>query len=102
MIARVWRGWASAATALSYQDHYESEVANHLREVTGFCGARLLRREQGGEVMFTSIAFFTGLDAVRAFAGEDYEQAVVEETARRTLLRWDQQVSHDEVAVDLL
>ena len=27
--------------------------------------------------MFTSIAFFTGIDAVRGFAGADYEQAVV-------------------------
>lgn len=101
MIARLWRGWASAATALDYQHHYESEVANHLREVSGFCGARLLRREQGDQVMFTSITFFTGLEAVRAFAGQDYQQAVVEETARRALTRWDEQVTHDEVAVDL-
>ena len=29
--------------------------------------------------MFTSVTFFTSIDAVRGFAGEDYEQAVVEE-----------------------
>lgn len=52
--------------------------------------------------MFTSIAFFTGVDAVRGFAGEDYEQSVVEETARRALSRWDERVSHHEVAVDVL
>jgi hypothetical protein len=40
--------------------------------------------------MFTSATFFTGVDAVRGFAGEDYEQAVVEETARRALSRWDE------------
>ena len=38
--------------------------------------------------MFTSIAFFTGIDAVRGFAGEDYERAVVEEAARRALGQW--------------
>lgn len=51
--------------------------------------------------MFTSITFFTGVDAVRGFAGDDYEQAVVEEVARLALSRWDEQVSHHEVAADL-
>jgi hypothetical protein len=36
MIARTWRGWASAATADEYQHHYESEVAEHLRQISGF------------------------------------------------------------------
>lgn len=102
MIARIWRGWAPQATADDYQRHYESEVRTHLRGVDGFRGARLLRQDAGQEVMFTSIAFFTGVDAVRGFAGEDYEQSVVEETARRALSRWDERVSHHEVAVDVL
>jgi len=102
MIARMWRGWASSATADDYQHHYESEVASHLSEVSGFSGARLLRREEGDEVMFTSITFFSGLDAVRAFAGPDYHKAVVQEAARRALVRWDEQVTHDEVVVNLM
>ena len=102
MIARIWRGWAPQATADDYQRHYESEVSSHLRGVDGFRGARLLRQDVGQEVMFTSVAFFTSIDAVRGFAGEDYEQVVVEETARRALSRWDEQVSHHEVAVDIL
>ena len=101
MIARMWRGWAPLATADDYQRHYESEVSNHLRSVNGFRGARLFRQDNGHEVMFTSIAFFTGLDAIRAFAGDDYEQAVVEADARRALSRWDERVSHHEVAIDL-
>ena len=101
MIARTWRGWASTATADDYQHHYETEVAEHLQQVPGFCGARLLRRHDGDEVMFTSITFFTGMGDVRAFAGEDPEQAVVEETARRALTRWDERVTHHEVTVDL-
>ena len=52
MIARMWRGWASTTTAQDCQRHYESEVAPHLREASGLCGARLLRRDQGDEVMF--------------------------------------------------
>ena len=101
MIARIWHGWAPQPTADAYQRHYESEVSGHLRGVDGFLGARLLRQDAGAEVMFTSIVFFTGVDAVRGFAGEDYERAVVEEAARRALSRWDDRVSHHEVAVDV-
>ncbi|MBP2707043.1 antibiotic biosynthesis monooxygenase [Microbispora sp. RL4-1S] len=101
MIARVWRGWAEAAKADDYRRHYESEVAEHLRHVPGFAGARLLRRPDGDEVMFTSITYFTGMDAIRAFAGEDPERAVVEEGARLALTRWDDRVVHHEVTVDL-
>jgi heme-degrading monooxygenase HmoA len=98
VIARIWRGWAPVATAGDYQRHYESEVGEHLRAVSGFRGARLLRQEQGQEVLFTSITFFTSVDAVRGFAGDDYEQAVVEEAARQVLTRWDERVSHHDVA----
>jgi heme-degrading monooxygenase HmoA len=101
MIARTWRGWASPTTADDYQHHYETEVAEHLQQVAGFCGARLLRRHDGDEVMFTSITFFTNMHDVRAFAGADPEQAVVEQTARRALTRWDERVTHHEVIVDL-
>ncbi|MDQ7809656.1 antibiotic biosynthesis monooxygenase [Amycolatopsis sp. A133] len=99
MIARTWRGWAPAATADDYQRHYKTDVAQHLRDVPGFQGARLLRRPAGDEVEFTSITFFTDLDAVRGFAGESYEEAVLEEDARRALSHWDGHVSHAEVAV---
>jgi heme-degrading monooxygenase HmoA len=101
MIARMWRGWAPSATADDYQRHYETEVSEHLREVSGFRGGRLLRHEDGQEVMFTSITFFTDLDAVRGFAGGDYERAIVEEAARRALSRWDERVSHHEVVAEL-
>jgi hypothetical protein len=52
-------------------------------------------------VLFTSITYFASMHDVRAFAGDDPELAVVEEVARRALARWDERVSHHEVAVDL-
>ncbi len=78
-----------------------TEVSGHLRDVSGFRGAQLLRRGEQGEVAFTSITWFTGLDAVRAFAGDDYERAVVEETAQAVLSRWDERAIHHEVAVEV-
>jgi heme-degrading monooxygenase HmoA len=101
MIARIWHGWAPQATAADYQRHYESEVSDHLQAVSGFRGARLLRRDDGEEVMFTSITYFAGIDDVRAFAGDDYERAVVEDAARRALCRWDDRVTHHDVVADV-
>ncbi len=101
MIARIWRGWAPRERAGAYQRHYETEVSAHLRAVSGFRGAQLLRRDEGGEVAFTSITWFTSLDAVRGFAGDDYERAVVEEGARAVLSRWDERAVHHDVAFDV-
>jgi heme-degrading monooxygenase HmoA len=101
MIARIWQGWAPSATADEYQRHYETEVTEHLQRIAGFRGGRLLRRQRGDEVAFTSITFFASMDAVRAFAGTNLDNAVVEGTARRVLSRWDHHVTHHEVALDI-
>ena len=101
MIARTWRGWASAATADDYQRHYESEVAENLRRLPGFRGARLLRSRDGDEILFTSTVLFASMADVSGFAGEDPGQAIVEEAGRRALIRWDDRVSHHEVAVEV-
>jgi heme-degrading monooxygenase HmoA len=101
VIARTWHGWARPATADDYQRHYETEVNEHLREVPGFCGARLLRRTDGTGVVFTSIVYFTDMASVRAFAGDDPDRAVVEPAARRALTHWDERVDHHDVAVML-
>ena len=100
MITRMWRGWARADQADRYERHYRSEVVATLRQVPGFRGARLLRRRVGEETEFVSLTLFDDLDAVRGFAGADYETAVVAEDAREALIRFDERVSHYETAVD--
>jgi hypothetical protein len=99
MIARTWRGWTAAASADDYQRHYATVVATELRSIPGFRGARLLRHQHEDEVRFTSITFFTDVDAIRSFAGDAYDFAVVAEEARKILTRWDERVTHDEVAI---
>jgi heme-degrading monooxygenase HmoA len=98
MIARMWRGWAPAEVADRYDAHYRSEVLEHLQGVPGFLGARLLRRTVGDEVEFVSVTYFEDLDAVRAFAGEAYETAVVAGPAREVLSRFEATVAHYETA----
>jgi heme-degrading monooxygenase HmoA len=100
VITRVWRGWTPADRAQQYERHYRSEVLAVLRGVAGFQGARLLRRTTGDETEFVSLTFFDDLDAVRAFAGPDYETAVVADEAREVLVRFDGHVGHYETAFE--
>jgi hypothetical protein len=44
--------------------------------------------------------WFDNLDAVRVFAGEDYEAAVVPPKARKLLVRFDARSQHYEVEAD--
>jgi heme-degrading monooxygenase HmoA len=100
VITRVWRGWAPADRAQEYERHYRAEVLPVLRAVAGFQGARLLWRTTGDETEFVSLTFFDDLDAVRAFAGPEYETAVVADEAREVLVRFDDHVGHYETALE--
>jgi heme-degrading monooxygenase HmoA len=100
VITRMWRGWAPADRAHEYERHYRSEVLSVLRGVAGFQGARLLRRTTGDETEFVSLTFFEDLDAVRTFAGPEYETAVVADEARAVLVRFEDRVAHYETAFE--
>jgi hypothetical protein len=47
-----------------------------------------------------SLTFFDDLEAVRGFAGVDYETAVVAEDAPKVLIRFDERVGHYETAFE--
>ena len=100
MITRMWRGWTRADQAHRYEQHYRSEVVATLGQVPGFRGARLLRRTIAEETEFVSLTFFDDLDAIRSFAGSDYETAVVAGEARKVLIRFDERVCHYETALE--
>jgi heme-degrading monooxygenase HmoA len=101
VITRMWRGWARSDQADRYERHFRSEVMATLRRVPGFRGARLLRRALGEEIEFVSLTLFDDLDAVRGFAGPDYETAVVTGEARNVLVRFDERVCHYETAFEV-
>jgi antibiotic biosynthesis monooxygenase (ABM) superfamily enzyme len=98
MIARIWRGWTTPENADAYQRIVSEEVLPGIagRNLDGYHGAYLLRRDLGGEVEFATIMLFDSLEQVRAFAGEDYEAAYVPPRARAVLARFDERSAHYE------
>jgi heme-degrading monooxygenase HmoA len=97
MIARVWRGYTSAANADAYQSMLQPELLPGLNTKKGFRGSYLLRRSLGDEVEFITIILWESVDDIRAIAGDDYQTAVIPEDRKRVLSRWDDQAAHYEV-----
>ena len=99
MICRIWHGWTSPADADSYERLLRSEIFHGIadRGIQGYQGIELLRRPTADAVEFVTLMWFDSLDAVRAFAGPDYEAAVVPAAARALLKRFDQRSAHYEV-----
>jgi heme-degrading monooxygenase HmoA len=102
MISRIWHGWTSHDNATAYQSLLATEILPGIanRRVEGYGGAHLLRRDLEGEVEFLTILWFDSLDAVREFAGEEHEVAVVPAKARALLSRFDDRSAHYEVLLD--
>ncbi len=99
MISRIWRGWTSRENADAYEELLRTEIFQGIagRSIQGYRGIHLLRRDIDDGVEFVTIMWFDSLDAVRAFAGGDYEVAVVPPKARQLLSRFDGRSAHYQV-----
>jgi heme-degrading monooxygenase HmoA len=97
MIIREWRGYAAWARADAYPVHFRSAVLPELRRTAGFLGACLGQYRQADRVEFLVLTRWQSLDAIRAFAGDDLDTAVVEPAAAAALLAYDRTVRHYEI-----
>jgi heme-degrading monooxygenase HmoA len=99
-IVRVWKGYGTRDGVQQYcEDHFTNTVLPQLRALAGFDGARLLVRLVDNETEVVVVTLWDSIDAVKAFAGEHYDQAVVEPVVRELLSRFDDHVTHYTVAV---
>ncbi len=100
MFVRIWRGQATTAKADAYVSHVTEAVFPSLKGLPGHRGAYLLRREVDLHVEFLAVTFWESLEAIRAFAGDAVETAIVEPQARAVLSSFDSFARHYEVAVE--
>lgn len=96
MISRLWHGWTTREGADAYEAQLRADVLPGIHRVPGYRGAYLLRREAGAEVEFVTITLFDDMDAVRQFAGADYERAVIHPEAGKLLTHYDERSAHYE------
>ncbi len=101
MLARLWHGWTSPENADAYERLLRAEVLPGIeRRIGGFRGVYLLRNEAGEEIEFVTVTLWESLKAIREFAGDDYEAAVVPRDAQRVLSRFDERVVQYEVLIE--
>ena len=99
MIARTWHGQTDEEHADEYIAHLKRSVVPELEAIDGYRGIHVLRRKTDDGVDFGVLTFWDSMDAIRNFAGEAIETAVVAPDARAVLLRFDAQVRHHEVVI---
>ncbi|MDE3135128.1 MAG: antibiotic biosynthesis monooxygenase [Acidobacteriota bacterium] len=100
MIVREWRARVLAARERDYIDYFRRKVLPELGAIDGFLGASLLRAEQSGEIEIVVLTRWASMDAIRKFAGDEMEEAVVHPAAAAMLKSFDRLVRHYEVVVD--
>jgi heme-degrading monooxygenase HmoA len=101
MIARVWRGWTrDIAAADLYEEFLRSTFLPSIHAIDGYRGASVARRQVGQEVEFLTITRFVSLEAIRKFAGDDYEAAHVAPRARELLARFEARCQHFDLVIE--
>ena len=65
-----------------------------LRGIAGYRGGYVLRNDEPNEVEFVVVNLFDSLDAVKQFAGPDYDTAVFEPEAKLLLQRVEPTATH--------
>jgi heme-degrading monooxygenase HmoA len=100
MILRLWKGRARIDSADAYQQHVTTTVFPKLQALPEYVRGRVLRRTVDGQVEFLVMTEWVSLDAVRTFAGDALDRAVVDPAARAVLTTFDDHVEHFEIVAD--
>jgi heme-degrading monooxygenase HmoA len=101
-IARLWRGRTLASKADEYQVYLFASGIARIRETPGNLGVTVMRRADGKETEFLVISIWESIDAIRRFAGKDYEKAVILDRDREYLITVEPNVRHYEIEKTLI
>ena len=97
MIARIWKGWTLVEHADAYERLLQETVYPGLHALPGYLGGYILRQDGIDECEFVTVNLFESLEAVKRFAGPQYDVPVFEPEARRLLSRVEPVARHYEV-----
>jgi heme-degrading monooxygenase HmoA len=97
VIARIWAGSVRRADGDEYAAYMRSTGIAAYESTPGNRGAWVLRRDLEDETEFVMFTLWDSLDAVKSFAGDEYETAVFYPEDDRFLVRRDLTAAHYEV-----
>jgi heme-degrading monooxygenase HmoA len=96
-IARIWRGRTLASKADEYQAYLDASGISRVRAAPGNLGVTVLRRNDGGKTEFLVLSIWESVDAIKKFAGEDYQKTVILPRDREYLIEVEPNVLHYEI-----
>jgi heme-degrading monooxygenase HmoA len=97
MIARIWRGVTHESDKDKYFEYLQRTGLKDYTSIPGNRGVWVLRRVDQDAAEFTLISLWESWEAIKAFAGPEYEQAVYYPEDRKFLLELEPHVRHYEV-----
>lgn len=100
MIARMWRCTATPEGAVRYVAYFQKTLQPQLHLIAGFHEATLMQSIGSNRTEIVVITKWDSLEAIRRFAGDTIDLAVVEEEARAMLIDTDAHVKHFEIVAD--
>ena len=99
MVVRIWRARATRENSARYVEYFNAHVLPELRSVPGYAGSEVLVGP-GEEPEIVVATRWASYDAVRQFAGDALDAAVVHPAAAALLSDFDRHVVHYEVAAE--
>jgi heme-degrading monooxygenase HmoA len=97
VIARIWRGAVRRGDGDAYADYMRQTGVAEYARTPGNRGVWMLRRDVGDRTEFLMFTLWDSLEAVKGFAGQDYERAVFYPEDDRFLVERDPTSSHWEL-----
>jgi heme-degrading monooxygenase HmoA len=97
VIARTWAGTVRRADADEYAAYIRETGFAEYGQTPGNRGAWMLRRDERERTQFITLSLWESEDAIRAFAGDDIEAAMLYPEDARYLIGGESTVAHYEV-----
>jgi heme-degrading monooxygenase HmoA len=97
MIARIWKGAVRRQDGDAYAQYMQQTGVAGYAKTPGNRGVWMLRRNVDDRTEFMMFTLWDSLEAVKAFAGDDYETAVFYPEDERFLVERDRTAVHYEV-----
>ena len=97
MIVRMWHGRVKTSNVQAYREFLNQRAIPDYQSVAGNISVHVLERQEGEITHFITMTFWTDMDSIKGFAGNDPEVAKYYLEDKDFLLEFEPTVVHYEV-----
>ncbi len=97
MIVRMWHGRVETSKAQAYREFLNQRAIPDYQSVSGNISVHILERQDGDVTHFITMTFWTSMEVIKGFAGDDPEVAKYYPEDKDFLLEFEPKVGHYEV-----